>query len=154
MKAKRIEEDNEFVVSDVSQVLETRPTSLVAKNRASRRKLPALPSHHYDVENLLGSSYDEGSSGDDDDDDVSILCNASREEGNKKTGTELLRELNAKLANATSIYLNGQLTNAADEEATENKKQAVTAPSMLTVNTSNMFLNDNEIKKRKTKFLK
>lgn len=65
--------------------------------------------------------------------------------GNKK-GTEWLKEINDKL-NQTGYLPNGANSNDIDS----NKK---TSPTLLTVNTSSLFLNSADLKRRKVKYVK
>lgn len=70
-----------------------------------------------------------------------------------KSGVEWLREVNEKLNNVTKLYLNETVCNDdGNRETVPGRKTS--PPSMLTMNTSNLFLNENDIKKRKIKYVR
>ena len=99
--------------------------------------------HHYDIENLLSGEADENESGEQNEE-------ASKEQ---KSGTEWLKELNERLLNE-SVKQEPNDNNNANGCGLLNTKKSSSPPSMITVNTSNLYLSENEIKKRKTKFVK
>ena len=70
----------------------------------------------------------------------------------KKGGTEWLREINQKLHETIHMDPLDTTTNMNSKiDETTTKK---TSPSLLTVNTSNLYLNESDLKKRKLKFVK
>jgi hypothetical protein len=93
-----------------------------------------------------------------------ITDNTSRHNLNSKKGTEWLKEAKEKiqinntllattsLMNNTTMNLN-DTTNIGDLTTVLNTTRKI-SPTMLTTNTSSMFLNENDIKKRKVKYVK
>ena len=76
-------------------------------------------------------------------------------EVSKKGGTEWLKQVNDIMNNTTMSALNNTTLNeSAFFNETLNTTRSKTSPTMLTVNTSNMFLNDHDSKKRKVKYVK
>lgn len=133
---KEIKEE-EVIESDVSQALLSTSFAPTRRNKTNHST-----TREYNIENLLEDEEEEVEKGEDTDIIIAM----------KTSGTEWLKKLNEKLANASAAYLNGDNSNSA--VITTDVKKTTSPPSLLTVNTSNMYLNENDIKKRKAKFIK
>jgi hypothetical protein len=69
----------------------------------------------------------------------------------KKKGSEWLREI----TEATRVYLNETTTDDAVEQQQQQQNVGQKSPpSMITLNNSNLFLNESDLKKRKSKFIR
>ena len=133
---KKETKEEEAIESDVSQALLSTSFAPTLRNKNSNST-----TREYNIENLL-----EGEEEVEKGEDVDIII------AMKTSGTEWLKKLNEKLANASAAYLNGDNSNST--VITTDVKKTTSPPSLLTVNTSNMYLNENDIKKRKAKFIK
>jgi hypothetical protein len=133
---KKETKEEEVIESDVSQALLSTSFAPTRRNKNSHST-----TREYNIENLL-EDEEEVEKGEDADIIIAM----------KTSGTEWLKKLNEKLANASAAYLNGDNSNST--LITTDVKKTTSPPSLLTVNTSNMYLNENDIKKRKAKFIK
>lgn len=128
---------DELVISDVSQALEVRAN--VPLKQANNKPKPV----RYDVQDLLSEEAESESKS----------CMSQ----SKITGTEWLKEIHEmSTINGNSFYLNNT---TADEtmiidENVNKKANTIPSTAFIAVNSSNKYLNDGDIKKRKTKFYK